>query len=291
MGLLVSSAFKEKCLKDKIKNNSYRDSTVWAELQDKKSKERWEEKQTLDQMWEKEHFLCRSFSPWQFNLTNMCVWHMRGRRQRRGEGEREREGLHSSPLMSVFYRAFDHCLQSVCACVWGDRKRSPYAIQNNLGTHLKKFENWHWSIINLINDFTPINLIPVPSLNMISQPRVLIFIVCGNTFQSSDRRNFNFTSYSQLRSFLINYLYSHNSLIISPIFRSISALMRLVWSQLIFSSHFLPFVSPPSASLHLSAFSSLCLFSPAQMSHFIQSLIFFIVFLWHLYLHLLLFHS
>lgn len=91
MGLLVSSAFKEKCLKDKIKNNSYKDSTVWAELQDKKSKERWEEKQTLDQMWEKEHFLCRSFSPWQFNLTNMCVWHMRGRRQRRGEGERERE--------------------------------------------------------------------------------------------------------------------------------------------------------------------------------------------------------
>lgn len=155
--------------------------------------------------------------------------------------------------MSVFYRAFDHCLQSVCACVWGDRKKSSYAIQNNLGTHLKKFENWHWSIINLINDFTPINLIPVPSLNMISQPRVLIFIVCGNTFQSSDRRNFNFTSYSQIRSFLINYLYSHNSLIISTIFRSISALMRLVWSQLIVSSHFLPFVSPPSASLHLSA--------------------------------------
>lgn len=91
MGLLVSSAFKEKCLKDKIKNNSYKDSTVWAELQDKKSKERWEEKQTLDQMWEKEHFLCRSFSPWQFNLTNMCVWHMRGRRQRRGEAERVRE--------------------------------------------------------------------------------------------------------------------------------------------------------------------------------------------------------
>lgn len=206
-------------------------------------------------MWEKEHFLCRSFSPWQFNLTNMCVWHMRGRRQRRREAERlrEREGLHSFPLMSVFYRAFDHCLQSVCVCVWGDHERSSYAIQNNLGTHLKKFENWHWSIINLINDFTPINLIPVHSSNMISQPRVLIFIVCGNTFQSSDRRNFNFTSDSQLRSFLINYLYSHNSLIISPIFRSTSALMMLVWSQLICSSHFLPFVSPPSASLHLSA--------------------------------------
>lgn len=291
MGLLVSSAFKEKCLKDKIKNNSYKDSTVWAELQDKKSKERWEEKQTLDQMWEKEHFLCRSFSPWQFNLTNMCVWHMRGRRQRRGEGERERGFAFFSIDVSVLQSLWPLPAECVCACVWGDRKRSSYAIQNNLDTHLKKFENWHWSIINLINDFTPINLILVPSLNMISQPRVLIFIVCGNTFQSSDRRNFNFTSYSQLRSFLINYLYSHNSLIISPIFRSISALMRLVWSQLIFSSHFLPFVSPPSASLHLSAFSSLCLFSPAQMSHFIQSLIFFIVFLWHLYLHLLLFHS
>lgn len=244
-------------------------------------------------MWEKEHFLCRSFSPWQFNLTNMCVWHMRGRRQRRREAERlrEREGLHSFPLMSVFYRAFDHCLQSVCVCVWGDHESSSYAIQNNLGTHLKKFENWHWSIINLINDFTPINLIPVHSSNMISQPRVLIFIVCGNTFQSRDRRNFNFTSDSQLRSFLINYLYSHNSLIISPIFRSISALMMLVWSQLIFSSHFLPFVSPPSASLHLSASPPSVFSLLLKCPTLFRDSFFSLYFLWHLYLHLLLFHS
>lgn len=63
--------------------------------------------------------LSLSLPPWQFNLTNMCVsdtWGEETEKARETEREREREGLHSFPLRSVFYRAFDHCLQSLCVC-------------------------------------------------------------------------------------------------------------------------------------------------------------------------------